>query len=44
VIIKGKFKAGYEARYLRYSLHEQLEKQGIDYDILAPTTMYKIKL
>lgn len=33
-------KAGYEAGCLRYSLHDLLEKQGIDCDILAPTTMY----
>ena len=33
-------KAGYEAGCLGYSLHDLLEKQGIDCDILAPTTMY----
>lgn len=34
------FKVGYEAGCLGYSLHDLLEKQGIDCDILAPTTMY----
>ncbi|MEY8735870.1 IS110 family transposase [Lactobacillus sp. AN1001] len=37
---KIKFKAGYEAGCLGYSLHNLLEKHGIDCDILAPTTMY----
>ncbi|PEO40409.1 IS110 family transposase, partial [Bacillus toyonensis] len=35
-----KIKAGYEADCLGYSLHNLLERNGIDCDILAPTTMY----
>ncbi|CDN33598.1 IS110 family transposase [Bacillus thuringiensis] len=35
-----KIKAGYEAGCLGYSLHNLLEQNGIDCDILAPTTMY----
>ncbi len=35
-----KIKAGYEAGCLGYSLHNLLERNGIDCDILAPTTMY----
>lgn len=31
---------GYEAGVLGYSLHDQLEKQGVACEILAPTTMY----
>ena len=34
-----KFKAGYEAGCLGYSVHNQLEKLNIECDILAPTTM-----
>lgn len=32
-------KVGYEARCLGYSLYWKLTNKGIDYDILAPTTM-----
>ena len=34
-----KFKTGYEAGCLGYSVHNQLEKLNIECDILAPTTM-----
>jgi len=34
-------KTGYEAGCLGYSLYNQLKKEGIDCDILAPTTMYR---
>lgn len=32
--------AGYEAGCLGYSVYNQLKKQGVECDILAPTTMY----
>jgi len=35
------FKAGYEAGCLGYTLYHQLRKEGIECDILAPTTMYR---